>query len=100
MSNSNDWLESWVELPGVGRVVFTRKQARGALPNGTLVEKCNSRPLDDHQDGSRGTIVGSLGRESGLMGSYAGHFYFVEWEDHPCIPLGIADYRIRRVDPS
>ena len=79
-------------------VGFTRNEAPGALRNGTLVEKVNSKPGDTHQDGARATIVGSLGPADHLTSKYG---YFVVWDDIPGVPVFIAGKRIgpvRRVN--
>ena len=77
-------------------VVFTTKEAPGALRNGTIVEKVNSEPGDRHQDGAQGTIMGSVGPVDvpGIPTRYA---YFVVWDDMPGVPVGIAGHRIRPV---
>lgn len=91
-------------------IIYTTEQAPGALPNGTLIEKVNSKPGDAHPDGSRGTIIGSWGpfddesftpvkdetkekmRRSGVES--CDYFYFIVWRDMPGCPVGIAGSRI------
>ena len=68
---------------------FTTEQAPGAILNGTVIEKINSKVLDGHPDGSLGKVIGSLGP---MVGTYA---YFVEWDDMPGVPVGIVGSRIR-----
>lgn len=86
-------------------VLGIHDEAPGALPNGTRVEKINSEPGDAHPDGTQGRVVGSWGplddetkeqlKEKGLPP--CDYFYFVEWDDIPDIPVGIADRRIAEV---
>lgn len=71
---------------------YTTKQAPGALPNGTRVSKVNSKPDDTHQDGALATVLGSIGVDEVIA-------YFVEWDDLPDIPVGIAGYRVKAVKP-
>ncbi len=69
--------------------VFTSEQAPGAILNGTVIEKVASEADDAHPDGSLGKVVGSLGP---MDGTYA---YFIEWDDMPGVPVGIASWKIR-----
>ncbi|MFH1486625.1 MAG: hypothetical protein ABIH46_11185 [Chloroflexota bacterium] len=75
-------------------VVFTTKEAPGALRNGTIVEKVNSKPEDTHGDGARAMIVGSVGLVDDPIAKYG---YFVVWDDMLGIPVLIADFRLRPV---
>jgi len=70
---------------------YTRNQAPGAIPNGAVVEKVNTKQGDTHPDGARATVVVSFGPVDELPGRY---FYFVEWEDLPGLPVGIGGDRI------
>lgn len=81
-----------VHHPVVGRVVFTRDQARGAWANGTRVSKCGSVTGDHHQDGALATVVGSMGPYQGRYG------YFVEWDDLPGWPVGVSSERLTLVE--
>jgi hypothetical protein len=69
-------------------VAVSHQQAPGAIPNGTRVQKCNTEPRDDHQDGALATVLGSVGPVNGMYG------YFVEWDDWPGIPVFIRGNRI------
>lgn len=78
-------------------------QDKGRWPKGTRVKKINSRPGDCHPDGAPGTIVGALGPLSASeraelimvgMAEEVECLYWVEWDDLPGMPTGIADYRI------
>lgn len=85
-------------------------QDKGRWPRGTRVRKINTKVGDTHQDGALGTIVGALGPTSpsqraeliielakeGVNGDME-YFYFVEWDDIPGIPVGIADCRIEPI---
>ena len=84
---------------------------QGRWPRGTRVRKVNTKPGDAHQDGALGTIVGALGpvtgwqraeliielAKQGIDGDVE-YFYWVEWDDIPGIPVGIADNRIEPVE--
>lgn len=68
--------------------VFDSSEAPGALPNGARVQKINSEPGDTHGDGAWATVRGSIGPALGTFG------YYVEWDDHPGIPVFIAGLRL------
>jgi len=84
---------------------------KGRWPEGTRVRKVCSQPGDAHEDGALGTIVGALGPTSpsqraeliielakkGVNGDVE-YFYWVEWDDMPGIPVGIADCRIEPIE--
>ena len=78
-------------------VVFTSKEAPGALRNGTIVEKVNSESGDSHQDGARATAMGSVGPVD-IPGVPTRYGYFVVWDDMPGLPVWIAGHRIRPVE--
>ena len=59
------------------RGAFTRDQVRGALTNGSRVEKVKTEKGDSHAIGARATVIGSV-RHPQL-----GIAYFVEWDAHP-----------------
>lgn len=83
------------------------------LREGTKIVKCCSAPGDGHQDGAKGKIVKIVPipedkRAAFLTGlkenmkaapvpeGYSPEaLYFVEWDDVPGLPVGIADYRIK-----
>lgn len=67
----------------------TVRQADGAWPNGSRVEKRGSLPGDTHQDGAPARVVGSVG-VGGMLG------YFVEWDDAPGYACFVAGVRLRR----
>ena len=75
--------------------VFTTEQAPGAWLNGTRVAKCQSAPGDAHQDGALATVLGSMGPADVDDGHGPSYAYFVEWDDHPGVPVGIAGWRLR-----
>lgn len=78
-------------------VVFTRNEAKGALPNGTRICKTCSQPGDTHPDGTQGTVIGSMGPVFIPEFPNDAYFYFVEWDSLPGLPCGIAQHRIARV---
>lgn len=70
------------------------KQAQGAIPNGTTVEKVNTKRGDSHKNGSRAKVTGSVGPfDDPLAPDMYG--YFVEWDDFPGIPVFLGGHRIR-----
>ena len=72
-------------------VALIRGQAEGALPIGTIVEKCNSEEGDSYPDGTRGLILSShFVEEEGLA-------YFVVFAvDHP-LPVLIRARRVKEL---
>lgn len=70
---------------------FTRRQAVGALSNGTRVLKRNSRAGDVHADGTPGTVLGSIGDPTSGFG------YFIEWDPRLRIAVFIEGTRIQKV---
>lgn len=80
----------------MNNIAFTREEARGALRNGTRVEKTEFAPTDGHQIGAKAIILGSLGPIE-FEGNPQLYGYFVEWDDRPGIPCFITSTRIRQV---
>jgi len=77
------------EYPGYTGA-FTRRQAAGALDNGTTVVKvAHDEGGDLHPDGSEGAILGSI-RAAGL-----GVMYFVEWDATPGVATAVVEAKIR-----
>lgn len=74
------------------RIAYTEDEIPGAMKNGTLIEKCLSDPGDGHANGSRGRILGSLGRYPVAYG------YFIEWLDQPGLPVFVKYTRVRKVE--
>jgi hypothetical protein len=72
-------------------VDFTTDQAPGAMANGTRVRKVNSAAGDTHHDGAGALVLGSVGPALGRYG------YYVEWDDHPGIPVFIASDRLEAI---
>lgn len=70
--------------------MHTTEQALGAIPNGSVVAKTNTKPGDGHQDGDRGKVIGSVA----VDGRY---LYFVEWDDAKGLAVGLEGSRIRKV---
>lgn len=70
-------------------VQFTTDEYPGAMPNGTIVAKCNGEPHDTHLDGALATVIGSIGYGGKVVG------YFVEWNDCPEVPVFIAAHRLK-----
>jgi len=68
---------------------FTRDSYEGAIPNGTRIMKQNSKPDDGNQDGTLGTVLGSIGHPEAGIG------YFVEWDTAPKTAVFIQDKRIK-----
>lgn len=59
---------------------FTRDQAPGAIGNGGRVMKKRSEPRDTTEDGTLGTVLGSI-KHPGVMGGLI--CYFIEWDNRP-----------------
>jgi hypothetical protein len=81
------------------KMVATKEQARGALPNGTRVRKVGTRAGDGHANGALGTIEGSLGpldKDAPHGPIYA---YCVKWDDTPNIPCWVSSPRVEPVGP-
>lgn len=78
------------------KLVYTARQAIGAMPNGTRVEKQNSKPGEAHPDGSLGTIIGSIGPLE-VPEDPSRYGYFVEWDAHPGIPIFTGEVRLKPV---
>lgn len=75
--------------------LFTRAQARDAIPNGARIVKKTMEPGDAHAPGELGTVIGSFWAVDPrtvvdtLM-------YFVEWDDRPRVAVGLLAYKIGR----
>lgn len=70
---------------------FTRDQAPGALPNGTRIMKANSEDGDGHQDGARGTVLGSISHPDVHGGAV---MYFIEWDARPKVAVGTIGFKV------
>lgn len=73
------------------RGYFTREQHPDAIPNGARVEKANSEPGDGHQNGTRGTILGSVSTPE------TGPCYFIEWDPSPRTPVFVAGKKVKEL---
>lgn len=71
--------------------MFTREQAPGALPNGTVIEKATWEAGDAHPIGTRGVVLGSF-----FPPEHNTLFYFVEWRPKPHMAVGVTAKKIRR----
>jgi len=90
--------------------VFTRDEAEGAIPNGSVVEKVNAAEDDLTSNGTLGIIIGSLNVEEHahalqeLTGTPhareegENYSYFVQWETSQMMVVGIREARVREVD--
>lgn len=80
------------EYPGyIG--VHTREQAPGALPNGARVVKVKTEPGDTHPIGAEATVLGSIKAPPEVQ-HIAAYFYFVEWDAHPGIVVGVVSTKV------
>jgi hypothetical protein len=84
------------------RGLFTRRQAEGAIENGTRFVKVAAQGSDSHPAGSGGIILGSI--DADLLGDWLGHqpstasiAYFVEFDDLPKVGVGISGTLIEPV---
>ncbi len=87
--------------------VFSREQADGAIPNGSVVEKINATESDLAPDGAKGIIVVSLDavEHAEHIGEMTGttqkrqddekFVYFVQWEVAQPLVVGIRETRIK-----
>ena len=71
-------------------VIFTREQAPGAWPNGTVVRKANSQPDDGTPDGTQGIVIGSIAIMEPKVGP-SQFAYFLYWKNRPTLPVFCAD---------
>lgn len=78
--------------------MFTREQARGAIPTGTAIVKCWSEPGDAHEIGERGVVLGSIGPAPAELAHLSTYFYFVEWAGRPRVAVGCIDRKIKAVE--
>lgn len=80
-------------------VVWVEDQAEGAIANGTKIRKRNADPDDTVQNGSTGTVLGSLVYPGELPqhGLNVKHLYFIEWDEHADRPVGTIDHKIEEI---
>jgi hypothetical protein len=88
------------ESPGASRpfsnsIFCFYSQAHGAIPNGARVEKIHSEPGDEHQDGDRGAVIGSIGPILHLVTGEMAYGYWIGWDDRPELPVFIVGDRIQ-----
>jgi hypothetical protein len=82
--------------------VLVRERAPGALAIGAPVVKVRSEPGDTFPDGTRGTVLGSIGpgpdepipTPHGATIPAGAYLYFVEWEPRPRCAVAIASNRL------
>lgn len=79
----------------IDRAFSWRKQAEGAYPNGTKVQKCNSTTGDHHHDGAQATVLGSIGPRT--VDGFTGYAYCLEYDDYPGVPMWIRSDRVELV---
>lgn len=90
--------------------VFTRDQADGAIPNGSVVEKRHTEPGDMTEDGTKGIVVGSINiadhpehfeelTGTGIKpGPGEKYVYFVQWESAQVMVVSLREHRVEKVD--
>jgi hypothetical protein len=78
-------------------MLYTTNQAPGAMPNNTLIEKCNSEPNDSHPDGALGRVLGSIGPFE-LPAIPDRYGYWVEWADDLGFPVFVRETRLRKLE--
>jgi len=70
---------------------FTRRQAEGAISNGTTIVKVAADAEGDiHPIGTRGVVLGSI-RHPAIPEI----FYFIEWDPRPGLATGCVAFKIR-----
>jgi hypothetical protein len=87
-----------------GHCVFTREQADGAIPNGTMVRKIDGERGDSTPYGTIGEVIGSIAHELPLPDDQLAQLprryrdtrfaYFIEWAERPSEVLAILDKKI------
>lgn len=86
--------------------VFTRDQAEGAIPNGTVIRKRQSEPGDLTPDGTVGVVLGSISADGVDQTALAqipenlrdfDFGYFVEWQSNPKHAVLIIGSKIEEV---
>jgi hypothetical protein len=75
--------------------VFVEGQADGAIPNGSRIRKCAGDEGDTHRIGAEGTVRSSI--DATIDGEYV-VAYFIEWDDHPGIPVVTIGWKIEPAD--
>lgn len=90
-----------------GPSVFTREEAPGALPNGTLVRKTYEEEGDATPLGTVGTLIGSLPNDTSIIPArervnidpqiLASEFaYFIEWRSSPHTVIGCMSAKVEK----
>lgn len=99
-----------VERKRYGGHVFTREEADGAIPNGTVIRKCDADDDDAHPIGTMGVVIGSLKADPRNELSKAKllemeprfrdaeYAYFIEWRGDPHKVIGIISPKIERAE--
>lgn len=70
-------------------------QAPGAIPNGTLIEKCNHEDGDSWPNGTLGTVLASLDVSSLELQNPSKFVYYIDFVADPGIPVMIMGNRIK-----
>jgi hypothetical protein len=81
----------------LGNVAVVTEDAPGAWAKGMRVRKTEQMPTDTHKIGAQATIIGSIG-PADVMDHKNVYGYFVEWDDHPGIPVFVVSIRIAPVE--
>jgi hypothetical protein len=71
--------------------------ADGALSIGARIKKVNSEDGDSTPDGTEGTVISSLSAPPVEGYEDVKFFYFVRWDTHPGLPVGVMDRKIAPV---
>lgn len=76
----------------------THATAPGAFPAGTRIRKVYFEKGDGHPVDTLGTVIGSLDAGAATAeGHGSRYFYFVEWDPHPRVAIGVAAMKIVRL---
>lgn len=86
------------KMKSIGNMKYICEEAVGAYPNDTRVAKAVHEEGDEHNVGDLGTVAGSIGPHTVPEYPNVKYFYFVFWDSHPDIPVGVMDYKIRKVE--
>lgn len=79
---------------------FTRDQAEGAIPNGTVIVKCASEDEDGNPNGALGVVLGSIDGmlfDREMCKRFDARFmYWVEWQMRPRAAVAVVDRKIKK----
>lgn len=75
---------------------FTRREAPGAIGNGSRVVKVATEPGDAHPTGANGTVLGSYFNPYLTYPHNQQIMYFIEWDDEPRTAVACVGSKLAR----